>query len=193
MNNPNIAVYALHLLGGWYQRIHTEDVAVKCYELAPSRFSWTKYPQYPDLAAARYSLESAAKDSFGKLVEGASEKTRTSKKFLGWRLTEAGREWIKANRETVEKELGTVGIVGDRTLADRRFKELLRSRAFAKFRKRGPQADISLAEFAEALLCTVNAGQQILRERLDQIEAITKEFNKPEVAEFLRYCGIKFL
>ena len=187
-----IAIYALYTLGGWHRRVHTEDVALKCHELAPSQFSWTKYPHLPDLASARYALESAKKPGFGTLVEGASEKHRNSKKLKGWRLTENGMHWLRANKETIEKLLGTGAVVGERALADRRLKELLRSRAFTKFVRSGDAAEISLAEFAESLLCTVNAGKQVLNERLDQIRSIADELNKTEVKEFVRFCGIKF-
>lgn len=45
LSNIDIVVYALYVLGGWRERIHTEDIALKCFEIAPSRFSWVKYPR----------------------------------------------------------------------------------------------------------------------------------------------------
>ena len=45
--NWEIAVYILHALGGGLRSIPTEDIAKKCFELAPDSFSWVKYPQYP--------------------------------------------------------------------------------------------------------------------------------------------------
>ena len=48
LNDKDIVIYALYNLGGYQERIHTEDIVLKCYELAPTRFSWAKYPQYPD-------------------------------------------------------------------------------------------------------------------------------------------------
>ncbi len=61
LSNIDIVVYALYALGGWRERIHTEDIALKCYEIAPSKFSWVKYPQYPDNHTAYLSLGDAKK------------------------------------------------------------------------------------------------------------------------------------
>ncbi|MEO0010166.1 MAG: hypothetical protein ABIK51_06585, partial [candidate division WOR-3 bacterium] len=71
LSDIDIAVYALYILGGWHSRIHTEDIALKCFELAKSKFSWVKYPQYPDPTPARYALEAAKKQENGALVTGA--------------------------------------------------------------------------------------------------------------------------
>ena len=35
LSNIDIVVYALYLLGGWHERVHTDDIALKCFELAP--------------------------------------------------------------------------------------------------------------------------------------------------------------
>ncbi len=44
MGHPNseLVVYALYLLGGESHPVHTEDVALKCFELFPDSFSWVK-------------------------------------------------------------------------------------------------------------------------------------------------------
>jgi hypothetical protein len=69
-DNVAIAVYALRILGGATQFVHTEDVALKCFELVPERFSWRRYPQYPDGAPARFALEDAKKPKYGHLTDG---------------------------------------------------------------------------------------------------------------------------
>ncbi|MCI0356470.1 MAG: hypothetical protein L0099_15755, partial [Acidobacteria bacterium] len=48
LNNIDITVYALYFLGGIEKIVHTEDMANKCYELAPQSFAWTKFPRYPE-------------------------------------------------------------------------------------------------------------------------------------------------
>ena len=99
ISNIEIVVYSLYILGGWQERIHTEDIALKCFELVPSKFSWIKYPEHPDILPALFALESAAKKSIGSLVEGESERKKTIKSVGGWRLTINGIEWIKINRD----------------------------------------------------------------------------------------------
>ena len=38
LKSTHIAVYALSLLGGTHKKVHTEDIAKKCMEVAPNRF-----------------------------------------------------------------------------------------------------------------------------------------------------------
>ena len=77
LSDKDIVIYALYILGGWHKRIHTEDIALKCYEIAPTKFSWVKYPKYPDLAPTRFALESAKKAKSGALVKGGSERKKS--------------------------------------------------------------------------------------------------------------------
>ena len=37
--NRQLVVYALYLLGGDTERVHTEDIALRCFELFPASFS----------------------------------------------------------------------------------------------------------------------------------------------------------
>lgn len=187
----DIVIYVLYLLGGWQKRIHTEDIALMCYKLAPSRFSWIKYPQYPDLTSARFVLETAKK-KYGGLVKGESERKKTVKSVGGWMLTDKGIQWIEENKSRIEQHLGKHWVTGDRLPAERKLRELLRSRAFIKFMDQGNQADISHAEFAESLICTVNTRKEILNDRLEQLYSIGEEFNKEEVKDYVNFCRKRF-
>jgi len=192
LSDKDIALYALYLLGGWERRIHTEEIALKCYELSPSRFSWVRYPQYPDLAPARFALEATKKAKYGALVEGESERKRTIKNMGGWRFTENGVQWIKANRSRIEQRLGRRIPPGDRLSKDRKLKELLRSVAFRNFEKYGGKAEISHAEFVESLVCTVNTRPGILNERLKQLHSAAEELRREEVKDYVNFCREKF-
>ena len=196
LSDKDIVLYALYILGGWRKRIHTEDIALKCYELAPSKFSWVKYPQYPDIAPARFALEAAKRPENGALVKGGSERKDVPKhlrvtprkkkeRIGGWMLTANGIQWIKANKARIEKYLGKQ-ILGDRLPAERKLKELLNSKAFKKFTNYGEKAEISHAEFAESFLCTVNTGPKVLNDRLEQLYSIAEELNKDEVKKIYR-------
>jgi hypothetical protein len=192
LSDKDIAVYALHLLGGWQKRVHTEDVALKCYELAPSKFSWVKYPQYPDATPARFALEAAKKQKYGALVRGESERKRTSKNIGGWMLTVDGVEWVKANRKRIEDYLGKHVPTGDRLPGDRKLRGLMESTAFRRFRDRGDQADFSHAEFAESLVCTVNTAAEVLNDRLGQLDSIAKELKREDIKSYVDFCRKRF-
>jgi len=190
LSNRDVAVYALDLLGGWKERVHTEDVALKCHELAPSKFSWVRHPEYPDLSTARYALEDAARLGHGRLVEGESE--RTGKSIGGWMLTADGVRWLSANRARIEKFLGERLRPRDRAPASRKLRELFGSAAFKKFVEYGEEAEISHAEFAESLVCTVNTRSDVLNDRLEQLDAIAVELGIEAVKDFVQFCRKKF-
>ena len=192
VTDKDIVLYALYLLGGWQERVHTETIALKCYELAPSKLSWVKYPEYPDLAPARFALEAAKKPRYGSLVKGESERKRTVKSIGGWMLTAAGIKWIKMNKLRIEKYLGERRPTGDRLPTDRKLRELLGTAAFRKFKDYGEHAEISHAEFAESLVCTVNTGAEILNDRLEQLRSIAVELRRKEIKDYVDFCRRTF-
>jgi hypothetical protein len=192
LSDTDIVIYALYLLGGWQKRVHTEDIALKCYRLAPSKFSWIKYPKYPDIAPARFALEAAKKEKSGKLVKGESERKRTTKKIGGWMLTSSGIQRIEANKERIERYLGKSIPTGDRLPADRKLKEFLKSIAFKKFTDFGDRAEISHAEFAESLVCTINTGTEVLNDRLEQLYSIAEKLKRKEIKNYVNFCRKKF-
>ena len=85
--NHLVAALALYLLGGARARQNAEEVAVKCFELAPQRFSWRKYPQYPSEIRTRDALGDAKKTKYGSLVSGSSQ--------TNWILTPNGVTWCQ--------------------------------------------------------------------------------------------------
>ena len=206
LSGMDIVLYSLYLLGGWQKRVHTEDIALKCFQVAPSKFSWVKYPQYPDLAPARFALEAAKKPKYGALVDGRSERKRETtprnlKDLLndskiinisGWILTGSGLKWVESNKARIEKFLDIHIPRGTRLLVDRKIKELFNSSAFKKFKKYGEQAEISHAEFAESLVCTVNTRIEVLNNKLEQLYFIAKELKKEEVKNYVDFCRKKF-
>lgn len=192
LSNIDIVVYALYALGGWQERIHTEDIALKCYEIAPSKFSWVKYPRYPDNHTAYLSLGDAKKQKYGALVKGESERKRETQRIGGWKLTPHGVEWVEKNKRRIESSLGTHATLGERLETDRKLKELLKSRAYSKFHKDGANANISHAEFAESLVCTVNTSHEILNDRLEQIYSIAEKTKNDGVKRYVDFCQKQF-
>jgi hypothetical protein len=183
LTNIDIAVYALYRLGGLERRVHTEEVAKGCYDLAPERFSWERYPEYPAREPGRSSLFDARKPKNGALVTGDQVK--------GWMLTPEGVEWLAASRARIEGSLGERG-PAKRLPTDRRLSELLRSSAFEKFMEHGEQAEISYAEFAESLVCTVNTNSEVLNDRLQQFHATAEQLGREEVKDYVTFCRKKF-
>jgi len=139
-----------------------------------------------------FSLEAAKKKVYGELVSGETERKRTVKIIGGWMLTARGIRWIKENIFRIEQLLGENKITKGRLFKDRRVNELYKSKAFNKFLLEREKANISHAEFAESLICTVNTGIDILNARLNQFESIAEELKKVELKEYINFCRKKF-
>jgi hypothetical protein len=193
LSNIEIAVFALFILGGWQTRIHTEDIAIKCFELAPSKFSWVKYKQFPDLMTTWYALGDAEKTKNGRLVIGESERKKSKSQMGGWRLSEEGIKWIDMNKDRVESSLKKTTTPNNRLQEDRRLKVLIKSEGFTKFLKNGEQADISYTGFVESIVCTVNTEKHIVSERLEQLYSVGTVLRQEQVLNYLNFCRSKFL
>lgn len=89
----DVVILAVHLLGGDRKSVDTEDVAVKCHQLAPGMFSWRKYPDQINLELVRVALSDAKKRSYGQLLSGSGRE--------GWRLSPRGIDWIASKGEVL--------------------------------------------------------------------------------------------
>jgi hypothetical protein len=88
LSNPQIVVIAVARLGGQAQFIHTEDVAVESFNLAPGKFGWRKYPERIDLDQVRRALDRASTTK-PSLLNGNARR--------GWMLSKEGIHWIEEN------------------------------------------------------------------------------------------------
>lgn len=186
LNDKDIVIYALYILGGYQKRVHTEDIALKCYELARTRFSWTKYPQYPDIQPVRFALEKCK-----PLVVGSSER-KLPTIITGWRLTNEGIQWIRTNLSRIEKQLSTKQTPNERLIDSRRIKTLMSSEAFNRYLAEGEKATISKAEFVESIVCTINTKPDILAERIEQLYSTADLLNQDKIKQYLDFYRKRF-
>jgi hypothetical protein len=198
LSSREIVVYALYLLGGAAQRCHTEDVALKCFELAPDSFSWTKYPKYPDKDVVRVALTDAKKEKYGNLVEGRAglrsghhKKSGRGRATDGWELTTAGIEWVDANKDRLE----SIG-ASDREAKEHRQKSLqalkrLKSHAaFTRFIDSPERFTISIGELADLFRCRVDADVPIWNERVSRYRKHAQATKQEQMIEFLEACSL---
>jgi len=187
ISSKDITLYALYLLGGWQKRVHTEDITLKCFKLAPSLFSWVKHPEYPDIQPVRFALEKS-KD----LVMGESERSQKKDSIGGWMLKDSGVDWINANIDRIEASLGKHKPTGNRLDSDRKIKALLKSEAYKKYLIKKENADISFPEFAESLVCTVNTQKEVIIDRIESLKSIAEKSNITKVSGYLKFCNKLF-
>ncbi len=189
----DVVVYVVAGLGGAEKSVYSEDVAAKCYELAPNQFSW-KLPQYqrkgwPDKYIVKTALEDAKKSEYGALVEGnyALEIAKD-----GWRLTPAGARWFNESRGRIEKELGAE----QPSLPNRDAKKFLNSIAreplLKKFLSSGSIRGSSFYELTDMLSCSPDAPVDVIRKKFRRLKSIAELANGKEVIAFLDACEAAF-
>jgi hypothetical protein len=83
-SQAELVTLALFHCRGAEKAVDTEDVAVTAHRIAPSRFSWRKYPDQINLELVRVFLSDAKKVG---LVTGSGK--------TGWRLTQIGLNWAE--------------------------------------------------------------------------------------------------
>lgn len=144
-SHVDLVVLAVHLSGGGGKPVDTEDVAIKAFELAPSRFSWRKYPEQINLELVRVSLSDAKKADKGRLLAGSGK--------TGWTLTPKGLEWATAAAKTLlgvdlsrSREAGRGGSVDEQRWRRER-ERVLSTRAWATWTLGDP--DIAVRDAAE--------------------------------------------
>lgn len=86
LSNYQIVTIVVALLGGDSEHIDKEDIAIKAYELAASKFSWRKYPNRIDLNTVTNALNDAKKAKNGSLIVGNNTR--------GWMLSKNGIKWM---------------------------------------------------------------------------------------------------
>lgn len=171
--NWEIVVLALHQAGGALTPVQTEDVAVRAWKLAPQRFSWRNYPEYPDLDTARVALTDAQKEKNGRLVQGD--------KRGGWSLTPAGLTWVQ--QEGASAALGSSHPPSLRVELTRDLERLREHPLRAAVRRRNPEP----YEIADAVGLVADAPTRAVEARIDQLENASELVQDAELTEVLRW------
>lgn len=198
--NRELVVYALYLLGGDTERVHTEDIALKCFELFPASFSWVKYPQHPDKDIVRVALTDARKGQYGALVEGrAGQKggltAKTSRKPVddGWVLTSPGIDWIKENLANLQRFAGGGRVKEHRQKVLRHLKRIREHRLFAQYLDSPDRFFPMLGQIADLLRCRVDAEPDIWQRRFEKIRRQAESADQQDLLDFIMKCERAYL
>ena len=193
--NPDFVVYSLYLLGGDTKRVHTEDIALKCFELFPSVFSWVKYPVYPDKDIVRVALTDARKEMYGARVEGRagtkrglSSKTNREPVEDGWILTSCGIQWVCENLEDLERVAGASRFKEHRQKILIQLKRVREHRLFIQYAESTERFYPMIGDIADLLRCRVDAEPEIWQGRFDRIRRQAESAGQVEVLDFINKC-----
>lgn len=192
LKNMHIAVYALSLLGGTYKKVHTEDIAIRCKEIAPNRFRWQLH-DYPDKELVRKALVHASESKNGSLVAGRSGMEQRGKSRDGWQITPAGAEWLRNNESLFENSLRrSSGATIPKREAQRFLKTIRSEPAFQLYLSKRNLADVSRYMFTDLLNCSPDAPQETVKAKFDRLHSIAELVNDRQVLEFLAACKTQF-
>ncbi len=194
--NREMVVYALYLLSGELQRVHTEDIARKCHELDQASFSWTKYPEYPDKDIVRVALFDARKETYGSLVDdrsgqtrGAASRARGGSGVDGWRLTPAGAVWIRDNLPRIERALGAARPKEHRQVLLKQLKRVRQHRLFAEFQESPDGFAPNIGHIASVLRCRVDAPPEVWASRFEKLRTKAEVAEAKDVIGFVEKCA----
>ena len=191
--NVEIALYALEQLGGATKTVCSEDIAARCYELAPARFGWRleKYrkKRWPDKYIAKTALDDAKKDRWGVLVDGAYNLDLPKD---GWNLTAAGVAWLNENRPRIGESLDTKPAQLPKNEAERFVKRITRQGIFKRFKVAGSLDDSSVFEFTDLLECAPDASRDVVRSKFRRLKATAELIQDHEILRFLEACEKQF-
>lgn len=191
----DLVVYALAVLGGAHSTVHSEDIAAKCYELAPSRFSWglEKYKRlgWPDKYIVKTALEDAKKDKYSSLVEGAYA-LEISKD--GWRLAPNGAAWLKRNQKRIEHSLDDLSspMKLDQKVKQRFLKNIRSQPLFRQFSKSGKISGSTQYEFRDMLSCSPDAIKEVVALKFGRLLSTAQLTEEEDVIRFLETCKHEF-
>jgi hypothetical protein len=194
LNNWELAVYALYLAGGLSKPVHTEDVALKCFELAPDAFSWVRHPRIPDKDIVRVALTDARKTKAGGLVSGRSGRApRRGPSSMrpslsdGWMLTNTGAAWIAGNEPRLSNMVGSRELRHDRQDLLQRLSRVRNHPLFERFKK-DTTFSPTLGEMAELFRCRPDAPFSIWQKRIQATRNDASVAEQTDTLEFLDRC-----
>lgn len=193
IKNLHIVVYALSLLGGAHTKVHTEDVAQKCLEIAPDRFKWEKY-NYPEKELVRKALFHASEMRNGALVAGRAGMEQRGKSRDGWELTPAGASWAREHegqfRQGVRAETTPAPI--PKREAERLLRKLRADPAFRAFEKTGDATSVTPYMFTDLLNCSPDAPPATIRAKFRRLLSNAELIGNAELLNFLKACERRF-
>jgi len=193
--NKELVTYVLFLLGGDARRVHTEDIALKCFQLFPYSFSWAKYPQYPDKDIVRVALTDARKEANGAYVEGRAGQGRglparshREPTAEGWQLTQSGIRWVTRNLAKLKRLEGAAEIKEHRQNLLRDLKRIRQHPAFIKYAGDPAGFVPAIGEVADMLRCRVDAEVDIWDGRFRKVRQQAEQADQRDVLDFIAKC-----
>lgn len=177
LTTPQIATFMVWLSGGHARRVDTEEIANLCWQYAPSRFAWDRYPEFPDKDKARWALLDAKKHRNGALVEGENK--------VGWLLTEQGINWVRDNEFLFRDFTGRQGRSVLSRSEDSAVEKLAAHPLFDRWKSGKHEA--SRYDVADTAGLTADAPRVAVERRLTEFEKLAALRGEEELRGFVQW------
>ncbi|MXX70206.1 MAG: hypothetical protein F4Y74_14760 [Gemmatimonadales bacterium] len=187
--NRELVVYGLEQAGGGVRRMHTEDVALKCHELFPDAFSWTRHPRLPDKDIVRVALTDARKEQYGALVTGRAGQTRRKSAKTnpdGWMLTEAGVAFVKKHGARLASFARSGNKKDHRQTVLKQLRRIKEHQLFRQYRDEPDGFHAPIGQLADLMRCRVDAESPVWRRRFESARLVIAASDDEELIDFLR-------
>lgn len=193
IRNQDFAALAVLLCGGGDGQAHIEDIALKAYQLAPTRFKWERY-DYPSLDTVRVALradrgpEDLVLRSGGKFYsltsDGIGRALELGRRILGSKINDA-YNLIKAFEQkvpTISEPAADTGVARHRP-AQKYLRHIKSHETFRAWKTdRGIQYE--LWQLAELLECMPDASLSTWNSRLENLKRQATFWRDDEVSRF---------
>lgn len=183
LNNEQVATLAIYAMGGSGSRQDSEDIAIRCHELAPAKFGWKKHRELPSLAVANEALSDARRTSPDGVRVQANTGLISGKPKEGWILTPDGAAWCEANEHLLPS-----GASDARKARPEEMRLLRNIRDHPQFaRWRGGSETPAPAQVAGALLIASSAPAKAVENRIRKLHTIANTAADGEIERYLEW------
>lgn len=191
--NQDFAVLAVLLCGGGEGLAHIEDIALKAFQLAPTRFKWERF-DYPSLDTARVSLradrgpDDLVQRSGGKFYfltpDGIARAVRVGNRILATDHRDA-QGVIRAFAERLPSAISPDADAGvTRNRPAQKYLRSIRSHATFRSWQADPSVQYELWQLAELLECMPDASRKMWDTRLEFLRRQATFWQDDEVLKF---------
>ncbi len=162
-----------------------ERLVAECFNNFPKAFSFKRYPKWPD--ALKFDRPLRTLREKGLIVGSPKDKFSLTK----YGETKAIDILKKLKKGTVDKS-DKISQLSVRSADDRIIEYIKNSPAFIRYLNSPKRFSITDQEFRNLLRCSLEAPARIVKQNLQYYFNVAKEYNEPEIIQFLISCKRKF-
>lgn len=173
-----LTILAIHEIANNGEECAYERVVKECFTLFPRRFSFQRYPEWPD--GSRIKIEILRCRDNGWIT--GNEKNGFKITLLGKRVAQEVLNELQVGKAKKQR----TSQIRDR--GDTIIKYLKENEPFRRFQQNKEDFNITEGEFRRLLVATFETPPRVLKQNLNYCLDICKQYGENELFEFLKEC-----